>query len=116
MKLRLVLLLLGLAAAWVGLVALVNYHTAVMVHLSQLTGTSNSASRSYNFFSGFGSDIGELALVGGIATVVRSRNCHQKGCWRIGIHTTSKGHKLCKKHIGQSADALNVHPVHEDHL
>lgn len=87
----------------------------LLEHLSQASGTSSSASRSYNFWSGFGSDIGEIALIGGLITVVRGHNCHQKGCWRLGIHTTARGHKLCKKHIAIPNDDLNVHPIHEDH-
>jgi len=51
----------------------------------------------YNFFSGFGSDLGEVAIVGGLIQIYRKHNCHQKGCWRIGKH--SVGHYVvCSKH------------------
>lgn len=116
MRLRLVVLLVGIVAAWVGLVAAVNYHASLWHWIEVHTGTVNEGGPYYGFFSGFGSDIGELAIIGGVITVVRRHNCHQKGCWRLGVHTTGKGHLLCKKHVGQSNDALDVHPVHADHL
>lgn len=44
----------------------------------------------YNFWSGFGSDLGEVTLISAVAvgvyTGVRKVNCHTKGCWRIGHH------------------------------
>ena len=44
----------------------------------------------YNFWSGFGSDLGEFTLVAavcvGVYTGVRKVNCHTKGCWRVGKH------------------------------
>jgi len=47
----------------------------------------------YAFWSGFGSDLGELAIVGAI---IRHVNCHQKGCWRLGHHHT--GTVSCHRH------------------
>jgi hypothetical protein len=47
----------------------------------------------YGFWSGFGSDIGELAIVGGIWKMV---NCHERGCWRVGHHV--EGRVVCHKH------------------
>lgn len=52
----------------------------------------------YNFWSGFGSDIGEVAILGGLVSMARKANCHAKGCWRIGTHEYEKDgvtHKLC---------------------
>jgi hypothetical protein len=37
----------------------------------------------YNFWSGFGADIGELAFVGAVVGLYRKHNCHVHGCWRI---------------------------------
>jgi hypothetical protein len=57
----------------------------------------------YNFWSGFGSDLGEATLIGavsvGVYTVVRKANCHAKGCWRIG-HYPLEGtpYHLCTHH------------------
>lgn len=87
------------------------------VHLSQETGTSNSSSRAYDFWSGFGSDIGEAAvassIVAGIAHTARSRNCEVKGCWRLGLHTTEGGHKVCRRH--HPDDHLTEEAVHRAH-
>ena len=57
----------------------------------------------YNFWSGFGSDLGEATLIGavsvGVYTLVRKANCHAKGCWRIG-HYPLEGtpYHLCTHH------------------
>ena len=44
----------------------------------------------YNFWSGSGSDIGELAiagtLFGGFAGLYRHHNCHEKRCLRLAKH------------------------------
>jgi len=48
------------------------------------TGCDNLSGPWYGFWSGFGSDLGELLLLGGLVTLVRHHNCHVKGCWKIG--------------------------------
>ena len=62
------------------------------------TGVTNEPGPYYGFWSGFGSDLGELALVGGVLTLVRHANCEVHGCWRLGRHTTAAGHRVCRKH------------------
>jgi len=57
----------------------------------------------YNFWSGFGSDLGEATLISavgiGVYTGVRKVNCHTKGCWRIGRHTLEgTPYILCRHH------------------
>lgn len=57
----------------------------------------------YNFWSGFGSDLGEATLISavtvGVLTGVRKVNCHTKGCWRIGHHPLDgTPYILCKHH------------------
>ena len=37
----------------------------------------------YNFWSGFGADLGEVAFLGAAIGVYRKHNCHVQGCWRI---------------------------------
>ena len=37
----------------------------------------------YDFWSGFGADIGGLAFLGAGFGVYRKHNCHVHGCWRI---------------------------------
>ena len=109
-------ILILFAILLVGLiVALSLWFHPILIHASQETGTSNSASRAYDFWSGFGSDIGEVALLGALVAGVRHLNCHNKGCWRLAIHTTANGHKFCKKCIGRPNEELETHNVHPDH-
>ena len=62
------------------------------------TGISNEAGPWYGFWSGFGSDIGELAILGGLVTVVRHWNCCVPGCWRLGHPDPEHGHPACRHH------------------
>ena len=57
------------------------------------------ACRSYNFWSGIASDIGEITLLGGAVALYRHINCDAPWCWRRGPHRTVDGHhKLCRRH------------------
>jgi len=56
---------------------------------------------AYAFWSGFGSDLGEVAIVGSIMTVVRRHNCGVHGCWHFGRHEYEMNgikHKLCPEY------------------
>lgn len=69
------------------------------------TGTVNEAGPYYGFWSGFGSDIGEIALLGGVFSLFRHQNCGVKHCWRLSRHEYKMDgitHRLCRKH----------HPAH----
>jgi hypothetical protein len=79
----------------------------------------------YNFWSGIGSDIGEVTLISavgiGVYTGVRKVNCHSKRCWRIGHHALEgTPYILCRHHhpsvpnLGATHEhILNVHHKHE---
>ena len=72
-----------------------------MIHLwtdfLNWTGSNNVSGNQYGFFSGFGSDISEFLILGGIIQLYHAHNCHVKGCARIGKHRV--GHYVvCKKH------------------
>lgn len=67
-------------------------------HIGVLPLTPN---RAYNFWSGFGSDIGEVAIFGAVIAGYRKVNCHEKGCWRIAHHEYEMNgvtYKYCRKH------------------
>ena len=69
--------------------------------LAYMTGSENSsgAPPNYNFWSGFGSDLSELALAGGLLGMVRKYNCHAKWCWRIGRHPVEgTAFVVCRRH------------------
>jgi len=76
--------------------------SAVWHWFLNVTGTRPSSSPLwYNFWSGFGSDIGEVAIIGGLITVIRHQNCGVKGCFRFGRHEYEMNgvkHKLCRTH------------------
>jgi hypothetical protein len=53
----------------------------------------------YGFWSGTGSDIGELTIVGAVIVGLRHMNCHDTGCWRIGLHKVEgTPYKACRRH------------------
>ena len=64
------------------------------------TGSVNTSGspQNYNFWSGFGSDLGEIAIIGGLVTLVRKHNCEVHRCWRLGRHQTAADHHVCRVH------------------
>ncbi len=55
--------------------------------------------RGYAFWSGIGSDIGEVALIGVAATWLRMHNCHVQRCPRLSWHPhPDHGHPVCRHH------------------
>ncbi len=55
--------------------------------------------RGYAFWSGAGSDVGEVAILGGIAMFWRKHNCHVYRCWRLSWHPSpDHGHPICRHH------------------
>jgi hypothetical protein len=88
-----------------GLALLIAYFDFLRHWTAIHTGTTYSTNSPiyYNFWSGFGSDLGEATLIGavsvGVYTGVRKVNCRTKGCWRIG-HYPLEGtpYHLCPRH------------------
>lgn len=67
--------------------------------IAHLLGLDSASSYWYTFWSGFGSDIGELAIVGGLVSIYRRHMCHVKPCWRVGRHSVSNTEwTVCRKH------------------
>jgi hypothetical protein len=52
--------------------------------LPHILGIDNETGPWYAFWSGFGSDVGELAIIGGLIGLVRKHTCHVRGCPRLG--------------------------------
>jgi len=94
-----VLLLVG-----AGVIVLAVFFAEVRHWVALHTGIINGGpDKYYNFWSGFGSDLGEATLISavgiGVYTGVRKVNCHTKGCWRIGHHPLDgTPYVLCKHH------------------
>ena len=95
---------LALLLVAVGIVLLAIFFAEVRHWLALHTGVLNGGpDRYYNFWSGFGSDLGEATLISavgiGVYTGVRKVNCHTKGCWRIGHHALDgTPYILCRHH------------------
>lgn len=66
--------------------------------LIHIIGVDTEAGHAYAFWSGFGSDLGEAALLGALLGVLRKHNCEVHHCWRVGRHATAAGHKVCRRH------------------
>lgn len=95
---RRVLLALVLVLAVGLLVAFLVFRQTVVVHLSQETGTSSGSSRAYSFWSGFGSDIGELTIVAGLIGIYRAHTCHTNRCWRWAKYPVEgTPYKVCRR-------------------
>jgi len=58
----------------------------ILRHILQETGISTGASRAYNAWSGFGSDIGEVAIIGGLIGAARNHNLPCKRLLALGSH------------------------------
>lgn len=94
-------------------------------HWAQVhTGIVNEAGPYYAFFSGVGSDIGEIALVGAVGTLIgglwHKWNCHNENCWRIGLHHVAGGqYVVCRRHhneiTGHGSRKLSTEFLREVH-
>ncbi len=88
----------------VGIAFLVVFFDVVRHWLALHTGTLHGGpDLYYNFWSGFGSDLGEATLISavgiGVYTGFRKVNCHTRGCWRIGHHRLDgTPYILCRHH------------------
>jgi len=86
------------------------------------TGTVNEPGPYYGFFSGFGSDLGELTLLGGLLAIYKRHNCHTRWCWRFGHHdftdeATGITYRLCRRcqpaHPGRQLRRAHIGVIHE---
>ena len=66
--------------------------------LAVFFGLQDGSGTGYLFWSGIGSDLGELAIVGGLYGIYRKSNCEVHGCWRLGRHATAAGQHVCRRH------------------
>jgi hypothetical protein len=78
--------------------------------LLHVTGADNPAGAWYGFWSGFGSDLGEFAIVGVLVNHYRSHKC--PNCWRLGRHPVEGTHyRTCHRHL-TGADHENLRRRH----
>ncbi len=73
------------------------------------TGSNNTSGIQYGFWSGFGSDIGEITILVAVIGWWRHNECHVDGCHRLGRHTFRQ-YKLCARHHpGVPAKVTHLH-------
>lgn len=95
---------IGLVVLIIAIALLIAFFGSLRHWFATHTGTLHGGpDLYYNFWSGFGSDLGEATLISavsiGVYTGVRKVNCHTKGCWRIGHHPLDgTPYILCKHH------------------
>lgn len=66
--------------------------------LAHWLGIDSTTDRAYAWWSGIGSDLGEVALIGWLWAFLRRHNCEVHRCWRLGRHATPGGHMVCRRH------------------
>jgi len=71
--------------------------------IGHLLGLDNASGPWYLFWSGFGSDLSEVAGLGVFVYMFwRRHSCHEDRCWRIGRHVykDADGHEHvhCRRH------------------
>jgi hypothetical protein len=107
-------------------IALWVIHARLVGHWLEVhTGMVNEPGPYYGFWSGFGSDLTEFAIIGTIATgvyqLVKKYNCHHPGCWRVGNHAAAGGQfSLCYRHHpdyqGKKPTHELIQRLHREHL
>ena len=63
--------------------------------LQHWAGLDNGSGPIYLFWSGF---FGDLTIFAGVIAVYRHKNCHTRGCLRIGKPLEGTPYLLCHKH------------------
>lgn len=72
---------------------------AILDFIGVNSGDSSYATHMYNFWSGFGSDLTEFAIIGSLIGIYRHHNCSIKGCPRIAHHNVDgTKFRTCHKH------------------
>jgi hypothetical protein len=95
---------IGIAVLIIAIALVIGFFGLVRHWFALHTGTLHGGPDIYyNFWSGFGSDLGEATLISavcvGVYTGVRKVNCHTKRCWRIGHHPLDgTPYILCRHH------------------
>jgi hypothetical protein len=87
---------------------------AIWHWLLDVTGTviPSNGSRWYNFWSGFGSDLGEAVIIGAVINWYRTHKC--TSCFRLSHHDVAGTHfRTCHKHF-TAKDHARLQKIHEE--
>lgn len=74
-------------------------------------GLDNGSGPNYLWWSGIGSDISEVAIVGGLIALYRRHVCHLDGCHRIARHTVGP-YAVCTRHHPDHSAGQKITPAH----
>lgn len=67
--------------------------------LAHILGLDSASGGWYLAWSGTLSDLGELAIIGGLIGMYRKHNCHVKGCFRLARHPVpGTPWVVCRRH------------------
>lgn len=111
----------GITLAVLGIPFLIVWHEQVWWWIEVHTGTVNEPGPFYGFFSGFGSDLGEYAILTAVSHGVylhwKSINCHDPACWRVARYPLAGGqYKVCARHHPDGPPQRHhIHAAHRAH-
>ncbi len=76
-----------------------------MTHwLLHILGMDNASGTIYLAWSGWGGDVGELAVFSALVGLLRKHNCHVQGCLRLGRHAVEgTAYVVCRRHHPEGA-------------
>lgn len=81
------------------IVAVVGHSGWWLSWFTHVAGISSETGPWYAFWSGLGSDIAEVAILGGVWSLYRKHTCHVDRCWRISRHPVAgTPYIVCRKH------------------
>jgi hypothetical protein len=82
---------------------------------AQLLGLNSPTGHAYAWWSGAGSDLGELAIIGGLVAAYRKHTCHVHRCWRFARHRVEGTPYVCcaKHHPDVPARVTHNHIIEE---
>lgn len=67
--------------------------------LAEFFGLNSGGGTAYLWWSGIGSDLGELTIVAAIFAAYSKHACHARHCWRLGKHPVDgTPFIVCRKH------------------
>jgi len=86
--------------------------------LPHVLGLDDASGRWYLWWSGAGSDLSELAIVGVLAAAYRKHRCHVDRCWRPGVYPVhGTPYRACRRHhptVPARVSAAHVAEAHAE--
>jgi hypothetical protein len=87
--------------------------------VAHVLGLDNASGTAYLLWSGVGSDLGELAIIGALFAHYKRHTCHvtdPRFCWRPGIHPVAEtGFRTCKRHHPTVPDRITADHIAAAH-